>query len=171
MVRRMLNRLAKWRALRSYRARLPRLLVERYGRERHYTPPQVLTTIKLHRLSERFAPYACALFCSKRGYADFLASHVPKTELFVEPLDNSLISLWAMCAIEHWPVYDAAVTDIGDAYWDQHAGHLGRDHLAHYPSDVSDRHHGGVGGHDGSHHGGAGGDGSHHGGAGGDGSQ
>ena len=160
MVRGMLHRLAKWKALRSYKARLPPLLVERYGRERHYTPPQVLTTIKLHRLSERFAPYACAMFCSKRGYADFIANHVPKSEIFVPPLDDSLISIWAMGAVEHWPAYDAAMTDIGDSQWDQHAGGLGTDHLAHHPSEVGDPHHDGVGEHDGSHHGGAGGDGS-----------
>src|SRR4051812_6506397 len=112
MIQRMLNGLAKWNALRNYRSKLPRLLVERYGRERRYSPAQVLTTIKLHRLSERFAPHACAMFCSKRAYADFVASHVPKTEIPFQPLDPSM-PLWAGVSIQHWPTHEAIVNDLG----------------------------------------------------------
>jgi len=161
MFRRMRHRLAKWNALRNYRARLPRLLVERYGRERRYTPPQVLTTIKVHRLSERFAPYACAMFCSKAAYTDFVASHVPRYETFLSPLDNPSIPLWALVSLQDWPSHDAVVTDIGHSHWGHYNGDFASDHAAHDHSDLSHgHHHGGGDGYDTSHHGGAGGDGS-----------
>jgi len=161
MIRRMLHGLVKWNAIRGYRARLPRLLVERYGREHRYTPTQVLATIKLLRLSERFAPYACAMFCSKRAYADFVASHVPKTETPFQPLDYSSMPLWAVVSIQDWPRHEAVVTDMGHAHWDQHGHDFPSDSLAHYSSEFGDGHHSGAGGHDDAHHGGAGGDGSH----------
>ena len=69
MLEGLTRRYAVWR----YRNVLPAALVRRYGRNRAYTPAQVVTTIRVERLSERYAPYACALFCTKRefrAYAD-----------------------------------------------------------------------------------------------------
>ncbi|HEY3496977.1 MAG TPA: DUF6559 family protein [Polyangiaceae bacterium] len=57
------RRYAVWR----YRAVLPRALVRRYGRNPGYTPAQVLATIRAQGLSQQYAAYACALFCSKRA--------------------------------------------------------------------------------------------------------
>jgi hypothetical protein len=116
--------------------------------------------MKLHRLSERFAPYACAMFCSKRAYVDFVASHVLKAETFIPPLDDSSRPLWAVVSIQDWPTHDAVVTDVGRARWDQHGPDVAGGHLADHPSDLTDGHHVGAGGHDGSDHGGAGGDSS-----------
>jgi hypothetical protein len=141
MIRRLLHGLAKWNALRRYRENLPRLLVERYGRERRYTPAQVLTTIKLHSFSERFAPYACAMFCSKRAYADVVASHAPRTDSSFQPLDNASIPLWAAISVQDWPTHEAVVTDMGHAHWDQYGHDFASGHIAHHASGFSDGRH------------------------------
>lgn len=99
----MLQRIQKWLALRNYRVNLGHLLVDRYGRERHYTPPQVLTTIKFHRLSERYAAYACVMYCSKRAYDDFVASGVPRADIRIAPLTESNVPLWAGSSVQDWP--------------------------------------------------------------------
>lgn len=150
----LFDRLARWQALRGYRGRLGSLLVGRYGRQRCYTPPQVLTTIKLYGLNERFAPYACAMFCSERAYSEFVAKHVSRSET-VEPLTNSDVPLWVGTHWDDWPTHQQVVADLGQ--------HDASDHFQHHLADFG--HHGldhGNHGSDGGHHGG-----SHDGGAGG----
>lgn len=146
----VLDRLAKWVAVRSYRKRLGRLFVQRHGRERHYTPPQVLTTIKVNGLSERFAPYACAMFCSKQSYSEFVEKQVQHAASSVDPLRESSVPLWIGLA-QHWPTHHEVVAEFGHAHWD-HGAHAGPSHVGDHPADLGD--HG-----DASH--GSGGDGSH----------
>src|SRR6478735_7414021 len=121
MIRRMFDGLAKWIALRSYRQALPRFLVERYGREPHYTPAQVLTTIQVHRLSERFAPYACAMFCSKRAYDDFAARHVVKGDTSLHSLSEPSFHLWPVL-LEDWPTHHEIVVEMGHHAQPDHHG-------------------------------------------------
>jgi hypothetical protein len=142
-------------AVRSYRKRLGRLLVQRYGRERQYTPPQVLTTIKLNGLSERFAPYACAMFCSKHAYSEFVDSRVPKAGPSIDPLKEASVPLWAGVLAQDWPPHHEIVTDLGETAWD-HGVDLGSGHFGDHATDVGEQGDAGGGGsHDG------GGDGSH----------
>jgi hypothetical protein len=72
----ILGRVVRWWAIRQYRSTLAYMLVKRYGARRSYTPPQVLTTIKVHGLNARYAAHACAMFCTERAYNEFVAKHV-----------------------------------------------------------------------------------------------
>jgi hypothetical protein len=108
----MLERIRKWWAIHGYRRRLGRLLVQRYGRERFYRPPQVLTTIKEHGLSERYAAHACAMFCSKTAYTDFLANHDRRRD-DVAPLAVSEAPIWLGMVGHDWPVHGDAIADVG----------------------------------------------------------
>jgi hypothetical protein len=150
---RILHRLAKWVAVRSYRNHLGPLLVGRYGRERRYTPAQVLTTIKLHGLSERFAAYACVMFCSKQAYSEFVANQVASAGPSVSPLKDSSVPLWAGVLVQDWPTHHHVVADLGHSQSDLGSGPFG-DQAAH----LADRSDSGGGGHDGgeSHDGGDG---------------
>jgi len=152
---RILDRLAKWAAVRRYRARLGRLLVQRYGRERHYTPAQVLTTIKLNGLSERFAPYACVMFCSKHSYAEFVVNQVPSADLTFSPLKDSSVPVWAGVLTQDWPPHHDVVTDLGHASW-EHGSGLDSGHFGDHASHLGDHDDIGSGGDDGggSHDGG-----------------
>lgn len=140
--------------MRRYRSKLPRLLQERYGRERSFTPAQVLTTIQMSGLSLRFAPYACAMFCTKRAYADFVAERGGRLNAVVAPLESSTVPLWAGVLAESWPAHENVVADLG-----QSGASLGSDWGANLGGDLAGDAGGdfgdGVGGSDG------GGDGSH----------
>ena len=158
MALRILDRLAKWAALRGYRARLGPLLVERYGRQRYYTPPQVLTTIKRHGFNERFAPYACAMFCSKQAYSEFAVGHDSKARSPVDPVVASSAAMWAGALSQEWPEHHDVVSDLGGGHWDHDSG-FGSDHVGADSTDIGYGHDAGAGGHDGGSHGG--GDGSY----------
>lgn len=136
MIRRFLQRLARWNAIRGYRENLPRLLVARYGRERRYTPQQVLATIKQHRLSERYAAFACVMFCSKEAYSKFVANHAPSAEVPASPLDDSSIPLWAAAAIADWPAHESVAIDLGSASpWGDNSSDPDGDHAGHHGVD------------------------------------
>ena len=154
---RLVDRFAKWLALTGYRNRLGPLLVQRYGRERYYTPPQVLTTIKVSGMSERFAPYACAMFCSQAAYSEFAAKQRPNAASPVDPLKDSSAPLWAYVAVQDWPTHAHALSDLGHAI-QSHLSDFGSGPFGDH-GDIG--HHGDIGG--GGHHGG----GAHDGGGGG----
>lgn len=161
----IIKRLRKWLALSSYKANLPSLLVQRYGRGRRYTPAQVLTTIQRHRLSERYAAYACAMFCSERAYSQFLTKQGATTD-WSQASDNDHSLRWAVTNID-WPIHREAVTELRlFSYGDFAPSHFtigshSNDHhdVSHHHDsfgyDGGDWHHGGSDGHDGSggHHG------------------
>lgn len=148
------ERLARWLALRHYRSKLPRLLRERYGRERYFTPAQVLATIQVGRLNLRFAPYACAMFCTQRAYADFAAKQTGRPNPPFAPLENPTVPLWAGVLTESWPAHEDIVADLGPA-----DGSSGADWNANFRGDLvgdaggdfGDGAGGGDGGADGSH--------------------
>ena len=148
----MLERIQKWLALRRYRATLGYLLVDRYGRERHYTPPQVLTTIKRHRLSERYAAYACAMFCSKGAYDDFVAINQTRIESRTAPLTESSVPLWADVPTQEWPEHHHVTAELQHVYGFSQHHDLGVDHSDHFSGHFSEGydHHGHS--HDGSGH-------------------
>ncbi|HWA75438.1 MAG TPA: DUF6559 family protein [Polyangiaceae bacterium] len=156
----MFERIQKWLALRSYRANLGHLLVDRYGRERRYTPPQVLTTIKQHRLSERYAAYACAMFCSKRAYDDFVASRLARTDIPITPLAETSTPLWFDIPAYDWPAHHELTTEIHH-YGFSHNADFGPHYSDHSSGDFGDAYHHGGGD---SHHGGGHDGGGHHGG-------
>jgi hypothetical protein len=145
----LLDRIARWAALRRYRSKLGPLLLQRYGRQAHYTPPQVLTTIKLHGLNERFAPLACAMFCSKQAYVDF-AARLPKDRPHGAPPDPSPDSAAWLWTEPTWPEHHDAIAHVSTSSW-EHGGadHAGSDTVAAFGG-----HH--DGGHHGDHHGGGG---------------
>jgi hypothetical protein len=138
------ERIRKWTALRSYRSKLPLLLVKRYGYEQQYTPAQVLTTIKLHELNLRYAPYACAMFCSKQAYGDFVAMRRSTAEAKIAPSDMSAYPLWSEVGGTDWPAHHEITTELH--------------HSVGYDSpwaDAGHSHHDGGGAFDGGHHAGA----------------
>jgi hypothetical protein len=149
------ERFLKWSAIRSYRANLGHLLVERYGRGRRFTPAQVLATIKRYGFNERYAPYACALFCSKRAYDEFVGQQAS-----VAPLEQSSVAHLAGITTQAWPRHHEIVSDLHHSFGGDRGGDLASDgnHSFHGlgADDV-----GGSGDAGGSHDGGAGGDGSH----------
>lgn len=162
----MLERIQKWLALRSYRTQLSHLLVRRYGREHHYTPPQVLTTIREHGLSERYAAYACAMFCSKRAYDGFVAIGVAAAAISVPPATESSLPLWAGMAIQGWPEHHQVTAELQESHGVSHSLDFGSDYSDHSSGYFGDghshgdghAHHGGGhdgGGHDGGGHGGS----------------
>jgi len=63
----------KWLAICSYRKRLGRKLIERYGRARSYTPAQVKRTIQQGGFSVDYTCYALSMYCDR---AAFDAYHV-----------------------------------------------------------------------------------------------
>ena len=108
----MLERIRKWLALRRYQTDLGCFLVRRYGRERCYTPAQVLTTIRVHELSARYAAYACAMFCSKAAYATFAAS--VSAQAF--PHLASSFPLPLPQFVGDWPEHHDAIAELCHSY-------------------------------------------------------
>lgn len=157
----MFERIRKWLALRSYRADLGHLLLKRYGRARSYTPPQVLTTIKLHRFSERYAAYACAMFCSKRSYEDFAAA-VPQADAAMAPRTGPNIPVWASAIALDWPVHGELIAELSHSYGHSDHSNFAADH--HFGSFDSHHDTGTSSHHDGGHYGGYDGGGHHDGG-------
>ncbi|MFZ5891780.1 MAG: DUF6559 family protein [Myxococcota bacterium] len=158
-----LEQLRKWLALRSYRKQLPHLLVARYGRDATYTPPQVLTTIKTHRLNERYAAYACVMFCSKRAYSEFFTNPQWAEATSVASSDTSP-PMWAGMVAADWPAHHEIATELHlahghstDGQWASHGadspGHVGNDHDGAYHHDHTGWDAGG-GGYDGGGYGG-----------------
>ncbi len=163
----MFERIRKWLALRSYRSNLGHLLVERYGRERYYTPAQVLTTIKLHRFSEHYAAYACVMFCSKRSYENFAAATLPTRDSTVAPLAEPNIPIWADTYVMDWPAHSEIVAELNHRYGPASHGDFGADHHSasfgdHYDAAATLHHDGAAhGGYDGGGHHGSGYGGGH----------
>ncbi len=116
------ERFRKWAAVRSYRANLGRLLVERYGRGRRYTPAQVLLTIKLHGFNERYAPYACAMFCSKRAYVEFVAERSSGGEAGAAPLLGLSLAQCSAIDTSAWPDHHDIVSDPHHSFGDDRGG-------------------------------------------------
>jgi len=108
----MLERIRKWLALGRYRGNLGYFLVARYGRERSYTPAQVLTTIRIHGLNEPYAAYACAMFCSKAAYASFAASVTAQTF----PQFASSIPLPPPEFVADWPDHHDAIAELCSSF-------------------------------------------------------
>lgn len=71
-----LQGLEKWWALRTYRKRLPRLLGQRYGNPKFFTPEQVERTIKESKLNSRYIEYAYALFVSLEDFKRKTGWHI-----------------------------------------------------------------------------------------------
>jgi hypothetical protein len=111
----------------------------------------VLATIRVHRLSERYAAYACAMFCSKRAYSEFVEARRRSADSSTVSTTDPIVLHSA--AVQDWPEHRQVATELshygGDPYWSS-----GSDHSGHYGD--------WGGGHDtggGSYDGGGGGDG------------
>ena len=100
----MFERLKRWWALRQYRMHLPPSLVERYGRQRYYTPAQVLTTIRRNGLSPAYAAHACVMFCSRNAYQEFLATRA-ELPAAVAPLEHGALAY-------AWPSYEHVANEL-----------------------------------------------------------
>ena len=157
----MFERLRRWAALSEYKHKLPVLLVRRYGRRQAYTPPQILTTIKVHRLNVRYAAYACAMFCSKQAYAAFLAKEGSNVESGTfAPLHASVVPVSFGFDIATWPAYEDLVANVPHSVPDSH----GWDSATHHSGDMMHRDGDWGTHHEAYSHGGFDGGGSHHGG-------
>jgi hypothetical protein len=116
-------------ALRSYRGRLGKALVARYGREKRYTVNQVRATVEKLGLDADYICYAYAAYCER---SDFDAHHAAIGEScdWAEMRDE-MASSHGFSPSEHFAG--------GDHVYDHHHHH-----------DVGDHHHGDWGGgHDG----------------------
>jgi hypothetical protein len=69
----VLDLIRERRAIGGYLARLGPALVERYGREPHYSIGQILTTLRLRALDARYLDRACALFASRNDFVEWMA--------------------------------------------------------------------------------------------------
>jgi len=126
--------IGKRRAIRRYLRVLPRRLWEDYGHQGPYTPAQVETSIRRHKVSSpRYAPFAVALFCD--------ATHSPRsgTEDRRAPNHDALRRELAWTYFggdENFSVRDVA------RHWTEHRGGF---HAAH-GADVGGHHGFGDGG-------------------------
>jgi hypothetical protein len=134
-MRALFERIRKWRALRGYKNNLPYLLATRYGRERFYTPAQVLSTIKEHRLSEPFAAIACAMFCSKKGYAGFAARRADET---FAPLVDGSAPPWLGMDLSYWPAHQDVVVELHHSFGDSLHWTPSTDHGGHFSHHFGD---------------------------------
>jgi hypothetical protein len=126
------------------------LLAQRYGRLPRYTPPQVLATLRADGLSETYAAYACAMFCSKQAYDAFVATRARATQDPSGSFEGSSdVAVWASFDASGWPTHDELVVDLPA---------VNADNGSHFDWGGGGEHHGGdhsLGGHfDGGHHGG-----------------
>ena len=64
----------KRRAIRRYRRRLGSALRRRYGREQHYTPEQVESTVVTKGLGIDFLCFALAMYCSRESFNAYHAA-------------------------------------------------------------------------------------------------
>ena len=127
------------RTIGRYLKLLPRCLIEDYGHRGPYTPGQVLTSIRRHKISSsRYAEYAVALFCE------------PAQLRQLQQNDSTA------------PDYAARRRDLGQAYFggdiDFSLSDVIRSSAEHGGGGYETAHSGEVGG----HHGGDGGGGGHH---------
>jgi hypothetical protein len=148
-------------ALFRYRTRLGPLLLVRYGRQRRYTPPQVLTTIKVHGLNEVYAAYACAMYCSKQAYSAFAAARAQHAAAARDAaaVDSTRTDptwlLWSAAGLSLWPKHGDLVAELGHSYSGDDVGHghtssdASPDFDGHFGHDGSDGSGGDHGGHDG----------------------
>lgn len=170
----MFDAIRKRFALRQYCGRLPRLLKQRYGSARSFTPAQVITTIRKYRMNEKHAQYACALFCSEKAYSDFVAKSrlkpvPPPTDVWGPQSDFIVASLWADYVdarshlTETFPhlgehAYCSAGSE--NSFWcDSHPDFGGHGHGYGHDGAHGDGSHDSHGGHEDGH--GSGGDGGH----------
>jgi hypothetical protein len=133
-MRALFERIRKWRALRGYKSNLPYLLRSRYGREPYYTPAQVLATIKEHGLSEPFAALACAMFCSKQGYAGFAARRGHET---LGPVADGGVP-WVGMDLSYWPTHHDVVVELHDSLGDSLQWTSSTDHGGYFSHHFGD---------------------------------
>ncbi len=48
------------------------MLVKRYGHAEHYSPGQVKTAVERAKLSPRYLPHACAMFCALERFVEWM---------------------------------------------------------------------------------------------------
>ncbi|MGA0604257.1 DUF6559 family protein [Caulobacter sp. KR2-114] len=124
--------LCRRRATKRYLRRLPPLLRGDYGHRGPYTPEQVVSTIRRHRVgSPRFAPYAMAIFADR----------------------EAVEALWRQTGARF--DYDRIRREIGDAHFAGDAGFTPEDAARHWgETGEGAGHHASDGGsHDGPPHG------------------
>lgn len=64
----LLNRIKKYFAIKSYSKKLPPILKKRYGKHKHYSKPQIKSSIEYCGLSEDYTDYAYAMHMSRKKY-------------------------------------------------------------------------------------------------------
>ncbi len=74
------ERVERTQALALYVHELPPVLVERYGYAETYSPGQVCTAIEKAGLSTRAREYACAMFCSRVRFVEWVTSATLSTD-------------------------------------------------------------------------------------------
>ena len=70
----LLHRLRKKKALKSYIHKLPKLLRKDYGASERYTTGQVRRSIDRYGLNQNYVMYAYAMFVSKNDFINELSS-------------------------------------------------------------------------------------------------
>lgn len=90
----MVQFIQKWLAIRSYKKKLGALLVNGYGKSKHYTPAQVKRTVSKAGLSTYWICYAYSMYCT---HDDFVQVHAE---------------------IGQWCDYEAMRTEVADCFFD-----------------------------------------------------
>lgn len=71
----MLRSVRKWIAIRRYAKRFGRLLRERYGKQKYYTPAQVKRTAETNGYNANYLCWALCMYCTRSDFDAYHQAH------------------------------------------------------------------------------------------------